>query len=318
MTREDVFHEGEVALQERSGERSAALRNGGAIASTLHPAMRSFLAEQRMLVLCAPDARGRPSAHILFGAPGMATAGDGQLVTLDRSRLAGTRSEPAWAELVPGTRLGLLAIDLGTRRRLRVNGAVSSHSDGAVEVTVAEVFPNCPRYIQRRRLVEEAAGPSFDADEVQGTRLDAARRGTIERADTIFVASHHPSRGADVSHRGGAPGFVQILDERTLRIPDYPGNGMFQTLGNLVVSRGAGLAVADFARGRVLQLSGTTSLRFDAPEDRGHPTGGTGRSWDFQVEGWVESPAPSSFRWELLEPSPFNPAPGAAGAAPAG
>lgn len=317
MTRDDVFHEGEVALQERSGERRVALRNGGVIAAVLHPAMRSFLAEQRFLALSAPDARGRPSAHLLFGTPGMATAEDGRLVTLDRSRLSGTRSEPAWEELVPGAAIGLLAIDLATRRRLRVNGAVSAISGQSVVVSVAEVFPNCPKYIQRRRLAAGGGAPP-DAAATGGTRLDAASRGTIQRADTLFVASHHPRRGADVSHRGGAPGFVQIMDDQTLRIPDYPGNAMFQTLGNLSVSPDAGLAIVDFARGRILQLSGTTSLRFDAPEDPDHPTGGTGRSWDFHIEAWRESPAPDASRWALLEPSPFNPAPGAGGAPPAG
>lgn len=317
MTRQDVFHEGEVALQERSGVRSEARRNGAMVEATLHPAMRSFLAEQRLLALSAPDARRRPAAHLLFGAPGLATAEDGRLVTLDRSRLLGSQSEPPWADLVPGTRLGLLAIDFATRRRLRVNGTVGSLSGGAVEVAVAEVFPNCPKYIQRRRLVGGAGAPSAAAV-TRGTRLDAVRRDTIQRSDTLFVASHHPGRGADVSHRGGVPGFVQILDDQTLRIPDYPGNGMFQTLGNLAVSRDAGLAVVDFARGRILQLAGETSLRFDVPEDPRHPTGGTGRSWDFQIEGWVESSAPPTFRWELLEPSPFNPAPGAGGEPPAG
>lgn len=317
MTRDDVFHEGEVALQERTGERSMALRNGGVIAASLHPAMRSFLAEQRLLALGAPDAQGRPFAHLLFGVPGMATAEDGLLVTLHRSRLAGTPSEPPWADLLPGTRLGLLAIDLATRRRLRVNGAVTALSDGAVRVAVAEVFPNCPKYIQRRRLVDEAAAPP-DAAVTRGAHLDAASRGTIQRADTLFVASHHPSRGADVSHRGGVPGFVQILDDETLRIPDYPGNSMFQTLGNLAVSRDAGLAFVDFRRGRVLQLSGTTSLHFDAPDDPDHPTGGTGRSWEFQVEAWIESPAPDASRWALVEPSPYNFAPGTGGAPRAG
>ncbi|MBI5068767.1 MAG: pyridoxamine 5'-phosphate oxidase family protein [Deltaproteobacteria bacterium] len=311
MTRQDVFHEGEVSLQERSGSRSEARRNGAMIAATLHPAMRSFLAEQRMLALAAPDAQGGLSAHVLFGVPGMATAEEGQVVTLGRSRLLGSQLEPPWADLVPGTRLGLLAIDLATRRRLRVNGTVSSTSDEAVRVTVTEVFPNCPKYIQRRRLVE-SSGPPAGASLTRGTRLDEARRDTIQRSDTLFVASHHPRRGADVSHRGGAPGFVQILDDQTLRIPDYPGNGMFQTLGNLAVSRDAGLAFVDFARGRILQLSGRTSLRFDVAEDSRHPTGGTGRSWDFQVEGWIESLAPAASRWELLERSPFNPVAGGA------
>ena len=48
--------------------------------------------------------------------------------------------------------------------------------------------------------------------------------------DTLFLTTRHPDRGVDVSHRGGRPGFAEWLDDRTLRLPDYPGNGLFQYL----------------------------------------------------------------------------------------
>jgi len=71
----------------------------------------------------------------------------------------------------------------------------------------------------------------------------------------MFVASRHPSRGADASHRGGEPGFIEVRDERTCASPSIAGNGLYNTLGNLVVSSQAGLAIVDFDVGRVLQLS---------------------------------------------------------------
>lgn len=304
----NAFHEGEIALQERSGERPAAIRTGAGISDTVAPAARSFLAAQRLLVAATFDAGGRAWASLLFGSPGLASTADGRRVALDRSRIARARSEPAWSSLRAGAQLGLLAIDLESRRRLRVNGLVASISDAAVLLDVAEAYPNCPKYIRRRRLDPVETGTS-DASVASGTALDADRRVAIARADTLFVASHHPDRGADVSHRGGAVGFAQLLDDHTLRIPDYPGNGMFNTLGNLAVSGAAGLLVPDFEFGRILQMTGQVSLRFDVSEDSRHPTGGTGRHWDFQVERWIESPAPAGFRWERLDASPFNPTP---------
>ena len=100
------------------------------------------------------------------------------------------------------------------------------------------------------------------------------RRALIERADTAFVGSLHPARGVDASHRGGAPGFIQVVDATTLRVPDYPGNSMFMTLGNFEVDSRASLAVLDFERGRVVSFSGSARLHFEversAAADRRH------------------------------------------------
>jgi hypothetical protein len=102
-----------------------------------------------------------------------------------------------------------------------------------------------------------------------------------------------------------------VLDPRTLRFPDYPGNGLFQTLGNLAVDPRAGVAVVDFDHGRVLSLTGTVRTLFEEAEDPAQPTGGTGRYWELEVRDWLECPLPSGPGWRLVEPSPFNPIAGA-------
>ena len=122
----------------------------------------------------------------------------------------------------------------------------------------------------------------------------------------MFVGSQHPERGADASHRGGEPGFVQVLDEQTLRIPDYAGNGMYQTLGNLHSTGRAGLLFLDFEGRRMLHVTGTTRLHFDTNETR-IATGGTGRSWDLRVTRWVEGALPATIDAEFLERSRFIP-----------
>src|SRR5262249_49525635 len=172
-------------------------------------------------------------------------------------------------------------------------------------IGVREVFPNCPKYIQRRAPVAGGATSAPAAPE-RGVSLDAERRAFLARADTLFVASFHPTRGVDVSHRGGAPGFVRVVDDRTLRVPDYPGNGMFQTLGNFEVAPRAGLVAVDFERRRLLSLTGTVSVSFGA-EDPAHPSGGTGRSWSLVVAEWLEFAAPVGLGFRLVERSPFNP-----------
>src|SRR5262249_38316472 len=118
----------------------------------------------------------------------------------------------------------------------------------------------------------------------------------VAGADTFFIASWHPRGGADASHRGGRSGFVRIRDERTLELPDYPGNNMFTTLGNLVEHPRAGLLFIDFACGDLLQLTARAEV-LSGPET----------SVRFAIEDVREIPEGSPLRFELVEPSPVNP-----------
>src|SRR5262249_25058473 len=104
---------------------------------------------------------------------------------------------------------------------------------------------------------------------------------------TFFIASTHPQGGADASHRGGEPGFVQVPDAHTLQWPDYVGNNLFQTLGNLSVNPRAGLLFVDFERGRTLQLTGQAELLWKPRQGSTAPE--TGRSIRFHIGRVVES-----------------------------
>lgn len=301
-----AFHEGELLVQERAGEAAIAAHRASGISGEVMPGARGFLAAQRMIAVASVDPGGLPWASLLFGQPGFASTADGRSVNLHLTKTAIDPSDPLWSNLRLGGTVGLLAIELATRRRLRINGRISRLSELAVEIAVREAFPNCPKYIQRRRL-SEAPGGGTDAGVAEGGGLDDARRKLIERADTLFVASRHPSRGADVSHRGGEPGFARVIDPATLRVPDYPGNSLFNTLGNFAVAPAAGLAILDFENARILQLAGQVALHFDVREPQDHPAGGTGRYWDLRISRWIERPVPPGFRWQLVDGSAYNP-----------
>jgi len=302
------FHEGERYVQERAGEREVAVRNGWLVAEAIPVRAIPFLAQQRMLAIGSVDEHGAVSASVVFGVPAFAYSPDGLSVVLDRTRTHASPGDPVWNNLRVGVAVGLLAIELGSRRRLRINGVVSTLDAARIEVSVREAYPNCPKYIQRRHLREE---PGIRRSESQphasGVSLDEARSLVVERIDTFFVASRHPMRGLDVSHRGGTPGFVRVLDPIRLRIPDYGGNGMFNTLGNFTVDDRAGLVFVDFDRGSLLQMTGTAAVHFDEAEDPRQPTGGTGRYWDFHVDRWLESAIPTPIASELLDYSVHNP-----------
>jgi hypothetical protein len=81
---------------------------------------------------------------------------------------------------------------------------------------------------------------------------------------------------------------------------------MFMTLGNFEIDSGASLAAIDFERRRVVSFSGAARLQFQVEKPQ-HPTGGTGRYWDFTVREWVQFELPSVLQWEFVDASPFNP-----------
>jgi len=286
----ETFHPGEIEVQARLGVRTDAERVGRIVAAQIPHGARSFLSRQRMAVAASLDGQARPWASLLTGPAGFLEAVGEQLL-----RIGGTlpRGDPLAANLEARPQLGLLVLDPGTRQRVRFNGRGLWSPEGLF-LLADEVYGNCPKYIQRRRLVEEKPGEALAAR--RSSSLDASQRALIEGADTLFIATWHPGGGADASHRGGRPGFVRVLDERTLRFPDYPGNNMFNSLGNLVGHPRAGLLFVDFARGDLLQLTGRarvvwkpeTAVLVEVEEVRGTPRG-------------------SPLRFELVEPWPQNP-----------
>jgi hypothetical protein len=163
----------------------------------------------------------------MTGEPGIVAVADESTITLTGLIGAG---DPLRENLVTPGPLALLAIDLRTRSRYRVNGTAEAESHDRIRLSVREAFGNCPKYIKVRRL--EPAGEAAPVRVGDAAALNADQRRFIEAADTFFIATHADG-GADASHRGGRPGFVTVESDGTLVIPDYTGNNMFQTLGNI-------------------------------------------------------------------------------------
>ncbi len=233
-----TFHEGERAIQTRAGVRGVAERVGRYIEPGLTDEFADFLGRQPFVVIGAQDAQARVWASVLVGGAGFARALGPSRLDLAAMLPAGDPLAGAIGERAAA--IGLLAIDLAARKRIRVNGTARATADG-ITIAVEQAFRNCPKFIERRRAPEPITRRA-DSRASRADHLTAEQAGVIEQADTFFIASVHASRGADASHRGGAPGFVRVLgDGGQLRFPDYGGYRMFQTLGNLAVDPRAGL-----------------------------------------------------------------------------
>ena len=273
-----------------------------------------LLAEFRLAVAASIDARGRVWASLLTGPPGFLDVAGEERLDVAAQVAPG---DPFRANLAGRSEIGLLVFDPATRRRLRFNGRATRREDGTLSLEVDQVYGNCRKYIQLRRLREdvdrdrEAVHIAGKAEPGEGTvvrssSLSAAQRAWIGAADTFFIASSHPDGGADASHRGGRPGFVRVHDERTLSFPDYPGNNMFNTLGNLAVDPRAGLLFVDFERGHLLQATGRARLVRDREVLARH-LGARHVVVEYEVDEILETRSGSPLRWEFIESSPANP-----------
>ncbi|VAW77270.1 probable iron-sulfur binding protein YPO1417 [hydrothermal vent metagenome] len=282
------YHAGELAVQQRAGKTQAARRIGGIIGDYIPKVGMHFIARQPMVIVGSVDSQGYVWSSIVFGEPGFLYAEDEQMLILERSSASSGVDDPLWQNIQTNPRVGLLVIEPASRQRLRVNGRISRVSDNRIYIDVERAYPNCQKYIQRRRFLcsEQGGAASFEPG-LCGVTLSTAQQTLIRRADTFFVASTHPKQGVDASHRGGQPGFVQVLDSVTLRIPDFMGNNMFNTLGNFVSYPRAGLVFIDFDSCCLLQLSGRTRILWDQNDIHGE-TGGTCRYWEFSVDVWHE------------------------------
>lgn len=301
------YHEGELAVQHRLDETEMARINSGAIDETILASALRFIEQQPMVVIGSVDAQGHVWASTLFGNPGFFRALDNKTLELDVSQLRCADDDPLWSNLVENPNVGLLVIELASRRRIRINGRARRVSGERILIEVERAYPNCPKYIQRRDWktlqVDEQHAATASA---YGEKLNETQIALIENADTLFVASAHPDHGVDASHRGGHPGFAHIINSQQLRVPDFAGNSMFNTLGNIVCNPFAGLIFIDFERGRLLQLTGKAKILWDV-DDPQKETGGTERYWQFDITCWQESTLPYRLAWEFLDESPHIP-----------
>ncbi|ESS40974.1 flavohemoprotein [Burkholderia cenocepacia] len=300
------FHAGELAVQQRAGVTDAASAAGRrGIRRFMPDQHRTFFAQLPFFVLGGVDAHGQPWATLRAGAPGFVTSPDARTLCIAAPARPGDPLAGAWQAGAP---LGGLGIEFDTRRRNRVNGVVRAVDGDALTIAVEQSFGNCAKYIQGRK-------PTFVARDVAAAvapdvsdTLSDADRALLAQADTFFVASANTSaeagaaRGADVSHRGGMPGFVRVDDAHTLTTPDFSGNRFFNTLGNLQHDPRAGLLFIDFDSGDVLYVAARAEIVWDGPVVASFD--GAQRVVRFHVREVRRVRAVLPFRWSAVERAP--------------
>lgn len=297
----DVYHEGEIAVQRQAGVRERAQQLSGMVERTVPGSedVRALVENQPHAVVTSVDDDGAVWVSFLAGEPGFISIDDARTVRFAATPAAG---DPLANHLRPGMPAGVLLVDPRNRNRLRLNGTVDPTEEGFL-LTTEEAFPNCPKYIQKRSF-ERVIDDTTDTARETADGLRPSHREWIGTTDTFFIGSYYPGTGADASHRGGDPGFVDV-DGDTIVYPDYPGNNMFCTLGNVEAHSRVGLLFVDFADGRTLQTTGTGEIIWN--DDRVARYEGAERLVEITVDRAIKLPNGNPLRWSLEERSPFNP-----------
>ncbi|GAB5454190.1 MAG: pyridoxamine 5'-phosphate oxidase family protein [Henriciella sp.] len=302
------FHRGELELQDRVGMREKIeVMSQHMMRDFMPDQHREFFESLEYAFIGSVDQSGRPHASILTGPVGFIRSPDAHTLVIN----TGVREDrTAFDALAIGNRVGFLGLELSNRRRNRMHGFISAMDATSITISVVQSYGNCPKYISLRDIVERDQPVSADTAVRQAT-LAPADIDLVKSADTFFISSYVRDQsgaayeGADISHRGGAPGFVSVEAPNQITIPDYTGNNMFNTLGNLLINPKAGLLFLDFESGDQLHLHGHATIIDDGNDVDQFP--GAKRLLRITVEGVERAKSSFPLRWRFVESSPFNP-----------
>ncbi|MFK7966256.1 MAG: pyridoxamine 5'-phosphate oxidase family protein [Burkholderiaceae bacterium] len=293
------FHEGEIRAQRRIGvESKVGTFADQAIRSYMSDQHREFFANLPFIVVAAKDHDNRSWVSLLCGEPGFIQSPDAETLTI----CAALGPDDALSEaLEADASIGLLGIMLDARRRNRMNGQIVANDDGVLQVRVGQSFGNCPQYISTRQWLTQA-DRATDTPARRSKSLDSRMQQMIAGADTLFLGTGHlnstvpEANGMDASHRGGVASFVSIVSKERLVLPDYAGNKMFNTVGNLLCDPGIGLLFIDFDSGSILQLTGHATIDWESPVLADYPGARRLIHIDIQACVLIENALP--IRWQ--------------------
>lgn len=209
-----------------------------------------------------------------------------------------------------------LSIDLATRDRVKLGGRLvagkvdlTSEEDVAMvqmAMLVEESLGNCPKYLNKKTIHPHLPSPRLVADTLP---LPSEALSLLDKADLFFLSSTDGST-MDTNHRGGPPGFMRVISNDTengvqLIYPEYSGNRLYQTLGNLHVRPTIGICVPDSETSDVLYFTGETKILVGSDASRLLPHTKLAVKIHVTAARFVRDGLP--FRGKVVDYSPYNP-----------
>ncbi|RAL62679.1 hypothetical protein DID88_004522 [Monilinia fructigena] len=293
----------------------------------LSPFATNLLTRSPLLALGTLDSSGRPWTTLWGGEPGFAWPVAQSVIavkaTIDLEYdpvsevlLGKDANGQVKREESPGRMIGGLAIDLESRKRVKLYGRMAAGAlketagnavaEASLLVKIEQSLGNCPKYLNKKHIIPRLPKPTLAS-----TKIPLPKEATdlITRSDLFFISSSNHDSDMDTNHRGGPQGFVRILSNDanglTIVYPEYSGNRLYQTLGNLTTTPQAGLVFPDFNTGDVVYLTGRTEIL--AGEKATNLISHTNLAVKIYVESVRYVTDGLSFRGEEGERSPYNP-----------
>lgn len=276
------YHHGQLSIQEEAKTTAVAER----LAHWVGP-VAEFALQADIVLLAAPDAEGTLRFSVFSGAPPLLQVTGEEPVRL--------RLPPLVTERLTEGRYGGLVISLATARRARLNGSLSASADG-LELWASETFTLCRKYVVPSLALED--GPAFGPVERSPLGLDDPwLAALLAGAETSFLASISPEGGPDVAHRGGPPGFIK-LDPATGAVswPEYVGDGVFKSAGNVRATGRFTLLVPDLASGDGVEVVASGAYTNTRPERRKRVDPLVQHREPFPVQGVIEGRVSGAYR----------------------
>lgn len=233
----------------------------GAVGSRLLPAMLksidhldqhcvTLLARSAVAVVGYTDRSGHRRAAVIGGEPGFSAVESHERLGL-----------PFPDDAAPGTAVSTLFLLPGWREALRINGRLDRHR--SERLVVEEAFVHCGKAVIRSSLWDEPAPRSEPVPGAGRAPLDAPVRAFIARSPFVVLVSEDGSGNADASPKGDPPGFIHVVDDTTLAIPDRRGNRRTDTFHNIVEDPELALLALVPGDDRVLEVAGTARVTDD-------------------------------------------------------
>ncbi|KAL8786650.1 MAG: hypothetical protein Q9213_002679 [Squamulea squamosa] len=320
------WHEGELSMQ----EKLHVPHQDNPTSPFLTPNAARLLPQVPLLALGTLDDAGRPWTTLLGGEAGFVRSLGQSImgiktlvdpthdpvinILLDGKHEGDTKEHEKDSRVVSG-----LGIDLVTRSRVKLAGRLmvgalgNTSTQGGADATEAQIvvkveesLGNCPKYLNKKDITPTLPMPALVSTKLP---LPAEAIKLLAKADIFFISSSHGGLTMGTNDRGGPAGFCRILQNdhtsTVLVYPEYSGNRLYQTLGNLQTTPKAGIVVPDFDNGDVLYLTGTTEILIGDEAAALLPR--SNLAVRVQVEDACFVHDGLAFRGTLGEQSPYNP-----------
>ncbi len=277
------FHSGELTAQIRAGQTAEAESLGPVVKPFLAEGGRSLIDSARIAVATTIGSNGAPVLSLLAVDAGEFGALGSSGLTIPRAAVS--PEDAFFDNLRRDRRIGLVYLDPQTRRRFRVNGEVVDSRTDPLEVSILEAFPNCKKYLVRQEVTASTQVAAKAA--TRGRSIRRADAALLCQASLVFVGTANPQGQLDAATRSGDPGFIREVARNTFEIPDFAGNAMYQTIGNLLLEPRA--SIGFIAGDEFVVLTGSSTTHW---EDEAERSGGNGRFWRFTPSSWRRVPLP--------------------------